>query len=251
MTYCVGLAVREGLVLISDTRTNAGLDNIACFRKLHVFEKPDERVMAIASSGNLSITQAVISVLHEGLPDPDSGELKTLDDAPSMFHAAQMVGRAVREVYRIDGPSLEQHASNFDIALLLGGQIKGGRLQLFMMYSAGNFIEASSDTPFLQIGEHKYGKPVLDRAISYDTEIYDALKIGLISMDSTMRSNLGVGLPLDVLVLRRDALKPELNYRIEAEDPYFSDLRHRWSEALRAAHLNIPRPPYKTKDPAR
>jgi putative proteasome-type protease len=157
-----------------------------------------------------------------------------------------MVGQAVREVYRIDGPSLEQHDTRFEISLLLGGQIKGRRLRLFMIYSAGNFIEATSDTPFLQIGEHKYGKPVLDRAVKYETEIYDALKIGLISMDSTMRSNLAVGLPIDILVLRRDTLTADLSYRITAEDHYFSDLRHRWSEALREAHLAIPKPPYKS-----
>jgi putative proteasome-type protease len=246
MTYCVGLLVQEGLVLISDTRTNAGIDNVACFRKLHLFEKPGERLIAIASSGNLSITQAVISLLREGVSNPDTGEVETLMNAPSMFHAAQLVGRAVREVYRIDGPSLQQHNTGFDVALLLGGQINGRRLRLFMVYNAGNFIEATTDTPYLQIGEHKYGKPVLDRAIKFDTEIYDALKIGLVSMDSTMRSNLGVGLPLDVLVMRRDTLKAELSYRIEAEDTYFTDLRHRWSEALRAAHLAIPRPPYKS-----
>jgi putative proteasome-type protease len=246
MTYCVGLLVEEGLVLISDTRTNAGIDNIACFRKLHLFEKPGERLLAIASSGNLSITQAVLGLLNEGFLNPETGETETLMNAASMFHAAQMVGRAVREVYRIDGPSLEQHSSNFDIALLLAGQIKGRRLRLFMIYSAGIVIEATIDTPYLQIGEHKYGKPVLDRAIKFKTDIYDALKIGLISMDSTMRSNLGVGLPIDILVLRRDTLKPELSYRIEAEDAYFTDLRHRWSEALRAAHLAIPRPPYKS-----
>jgi putative proteasome-type protease len=157
-----------------------------------------------------------------------------------------MAGQAVREVYRIDGPSMEQHNASFDIALLLGGQIKGRRLRLFMVYAAGNFIESTADTPYLQIGEHKYGKPVLDRAVTYETEIYDALKIGLISMDSTMRSNLGVGLPIDVLVLRRDVMKPDLNHRIDAEDHYFSDLRHRWSEALREAHLAIPKPPYRT-----
>ena len=245
MTYCVGLLVMEGLVLISDTRTNAGIDNIASFRKLHLFEASD-RMLAIATSGNLSISQAVLGLLSEGFANPETGETETLSKATSMFHAAQLVGQAVREVYRIDGPSLEQHNSNFDIALLLGGQIKGRRLRLFMVYAAGNFIEATSDTPFLQIGEHKYGKPVLDRAVKYETEIYDALKIGLISMDSTMRSNLGVGLPIDILVLKRDTLTPELNYRITSEDTYFSDLRHRWSEALREAHLAIPKPPYQT-----
>ena len=245
MTYCVGLLVKEGLVLISDTRTNAGIDNIACYRKLHTFETPGERVLAIATSGNLSLSQAVLGLLNEGFSNPETGATETLSNATSMFHAAQIVGQAVRAVYRIDGPSLEQHNSSFDISLLLGGQIKGRRLRLFMIYAAGNFIEATPETPYLQIGEHKYGKPILDRAITYDTEIYDALKIGLISMDSTMRSNLGVGLPIDTLVLRRDEVKAELTHRIEAEDPYFTDLRHRWSEALREAHLTIPRPPYK------
>lgn len=245
MTYCVGLLVKEGLVLISDTRTNAGIDNIASFRKLHLFEAPD-RMLAIATSGNLSISQAVIGLLNEGFAHPETGETETLAKATSMFHAAQIVGLAVREVYRVDGPSLEQHDTRFEISLLLGGQIKGRRLRLFMIYSAGNFIEATSDTPFLQIGEHKYGKPVLDRAVKYEIEIYDALKIGLISMDSTMRSNLAVGLPIDILVLRRDTLAADLSYRITAEDHYFSDLRHRWSEALREAHLAIPKPPYKT-----
>jgi putative proteasome-type protease len=246
MTYCVGILLNDGLVMISDTRTNAGIDNIATFRKLHTFENPGERTIALASSGNLSITQSVLSLLNEGLPGPND-ELETLHNVPTMFQAAQLVGRAVREIYRLDAAALDEHHTRFDIALLLGGQIKGRRLRMFMIYAAGNFIEATQDTPFLQIGEHKYGKPILDRAVKYDTDLYDALKIGLISVDSTMRSNLAVGLPLDVMVLRRDGLKPDLAYRIEAGDPYFEDLRQRWSEALRATHLAIPKPPYKTK----
>ncbi len=244
MTYCVGLLLKEGLVMICDTRTNAGVDNIASFRKLHYVEEPGERVVALASSGNLSITQSVVSLLNEGVPDPETGEVETLSNTPTMFKAAQLVGRAVREIYRIDGPSLEQHNARFDVALLLGGQIKDRRLRLFMIYAAGNFIEATPDTPFLQIGEHKYGKPILDRAVKYNSDIYDALKVGLISVDSTMRSNLAVGLPLDLLVLRRDALHAELIYRIEPGEPYFEDLRQRWSEALRATHQAIPKPPY-------
>ena len=247
MTYCVGLLLQEGLAMIADTRTNAGVDNIASFRKLHMFEQAGERVITIASSGNLSITQAVLSLLNEGLPSPDSDELETLNNVPTMFRAAQLVGRAVREIYRIDAMSLEEHHMRFDVALLLGGQIKGRRLRLFMIYAAGNFIEATPDTPFLQIGEHKYGKPILDRAVRYNTDLYDALKIGLISVDSTMRSNLAVGLPLDLMVLKRDALRAELTYRVEAGDPYFEDLRNRWSEALRATHQAIPKPPYTRK----
>jgi putative proteasome-type protease len=244
MTYCVGLRLRDGLVLISDSRTNAGIDNIASYRKLHVFAAPGERLIAVATSGNLSISQSVISLLNEGLTNPDTGDVETLMNVPTMFKAAQLVGRAVRETFTVDGPALEQHKAGFDVALLVAGQIKGGRLRLFMVYAAGNFIEATEDTPFLQIGEHKYGKPILDRAVSYQTELYDGLKIGLISMDSTMRSNLAVGLPLDILVLRRDALQPELSHRITDKDPYFADLRQRWSQALREAHLAIPAPSY-------
>jgi putative proteasome-type protease len=235
---------REGLVIIADTRTNAGVDNVNQFRKLHLFEKPGELAIMLATAGNLSVTQAVVSLLSEGLPNPDSGTTETLLDAPSMFKAAQLVGHALREVERRDGEGLAKHGGIFDASILLGGQIRTGRLRLFMIYAAGNFIEASSDTPFLQIGEHKYGKPVLDRAVTFDTDLYEALKLGLISMDSTMRSNLAVSLPLDIAVLRRDALRFELTYRIEHDDPYFADLRRRWSEALKAAHQAIPAPPY-------
>lgn len=244
MTYCCGILVREGLVMIADTRTNAGLDNISTFRKLHVFETKGERVLALATAGNLSISQSVISLLAEGIEDPDTGEVETLDQAPTMFRAAQLVGRAVRQVRLIDGPDLEQSDIKFDVTMLFGGQISGGPLRLFMIYAAGNFIECSADAPFLQVGEHKYGKPILDRAVNDRTELYDALKIGLISMDSTMRSNLGVGLPIDILVLRRDRLEAEAVHRIEPGEPYFHDLRERWSAALRAAHMAIPRPPY-------
>jgi len=246
MTYCVGLLVREGLVMMSDTRTNAGIDNIASFRKLHVFEEPGERVLTLASSGNLSVTQSVLSLLNEGLADPDTGETLLLAKCETMFKAAQLVGRAVREVYRVDGASLEQQGGRFEISFLLGGQMKDRRLRLYMIYAAGNFIEATSDTPFLQIGETKYGKPILDRAVTYNTDLYDALKIGLISMDSTMRSNLAVGLPIDFMILRRDAMQTEIKHRIEAGDAYFEDLRHRWSEALKTAHLAIPRPSYSS-----
>ncbi|MBS0533087.1 MAG: peptidase [Proteobacteria bacterium] len=246
MTYCCGILVRDGLVMIADTRTNAGLDNVSTFRKLHVYSEPGERIMALASSGNLSLSQTVRSMLTEGIENTETGEMETLMNAPTMFKAAQRIGKAVRLVQGIDGKALAEAAVDHDVAFLFGGQIKGGKLRLFMIYSAGNFIECTTDTPYLQIGEHKYGKPVLDRAISYDTDVYDALKIGLISMDSTMRSNLGVGLPIDLMVARRDELNAEVNYRIEPGEPYFQDLRERWSGALRAAHIAIPRPPYRT-----
>ena len=244
MTYCCGILVRDGLVMIADTRTNAGLDNISTFRKLHVFRKPGERVVAIASAGNLAVSQSVISTLNEGIENPETGEIETLLNAPTMFQAAQRIGRAVRMVHDTDGKNLEAADLSFDVSFLFGGQIKGSKMRLFMIYPAGNFIECTTDTPYLLIGEHKYGKPVLDRAIRYDVDLYDALKIGLISMDSTMRSNLGVGMPIDILVAKPDALDADLAYRIEAGEPYFHDLRERWSAALRAAHQGIPRPPY-------
>src|SRR6187402_2081965 len=244
MTYCCGILVRDGLVMIADTRTNAGLDNISVFRKLHVFQNPGERIMAIASAGNLSLTQTVISSVSEGIENPETGERETLMNAPTMFQAAQRIGRAIRNLHSIEGKVLEASDVKFDLSFLFGGQIKGEKVRLFMIYSAGNFIECTVDTPYLQIGEHKYGKPVLDRAITYDIDLYDALKVGLVSVDSTMRSNLSVGLPIDVMIARRDACDAELNYRIEPGEPYFHDLRERWSAALRAAHIAIPRPPY-------
>jgi putative proteasome-type protease len=244
MTYCCGILVRDGLVMIADTRTNAGLDNISTFRKLHVYAKPGERVVALATAGNLSIGQSVVSMLCEGLENTATGERETLMNAPTLFQAAQRIGNAVRAVHDMEGPALEAAEVKFDVSILFGGQIRGGPLRLFMVYAAGNFIECTTDTPYLQIGEHKYGKPVLDRAIKYETDIYDALKIGLISMDSTMRSNLGVGMPIDILLLCRDTYEPETSHRIEPGEPYFHDLRERWSAALRAAHMAIPPPPY-------
>jgi len=249
MTYCAGILVQDGLVMIADTRTNAGLDDISTFRKLHVFGWEGDRTLALATAGNLSVTQSVVSLLHEGLPNAETGDVETLQNAPSMFRAAQLIGRIVRHVYATDGQALADAGLKSGISLLFGGQIAGQPMRLFMIYSAGNFIECGPDAPYLQIGEHKYGKPILDRAVTYRTHLYDALKVGLISMDSTMRSNLGVGLPIDLLVLRRDAPAPELNRRIEAGEPYFHDLRERWSAALRAAHMAIPRPPYAPPPP--
>jgi putative proteasome-type protease len=244
MTYGVGILVDDGIVMMADTRTNAGLDNISTYRKLHLFERPGEFIAALATAGNLSITQSIVSHLREGIEDPETGVRERLVDQTGMFKAAQLVGRAIRLVYQIDGSALEQHAASFDISMLLGGQMKGREPRLFMLYRAGNFIEATADTPFLQIGEHKYGKPILDRAVTSRVSLGDALKLALISMDSTMRSNLSVGLPVDVVALRRDTLRWEVQQRIEAGEPYFHDLRERWSAALRKAHTDIPPPPY-------
>jgi putative proteasome-type protease len=244
MTYGVGILVKDGLVMMADTRTNAGLDNVSTYRKLHLFERKGEFLVALAAAGNLSVTQSIMSHLREGLENPDTGARERLVDQEGMFKAAQLVGRAIRKVYDTDGDALQQHAASFDVSMLLGGQVRGREPRLFMLYKAGNFIEATADTPFLQIGEHKYGKPILDRAVNSGIDLYDALKLGLISMDSTMRSNLSVGLPVDIAVLRRDAPGWEVDRRIEAGEPYFHDLRERWSYALRKAHMDIPIPPY-------
>ncbi|WMS43033.1 peptidase [Acuticoccus sp. MNP-M23] len=251
MTYCMGLLLRDGLVMVGDTRTNAGVDNIATFRKLQVFEVPGERVIAIATAGNLAVTQAVISHLQDGLPSP-TGELQTVYTVPSMFEMAQFVGRAVHTVRDRDAAALAEDGGQFDCSLLVAGQIGDRRLRLFMVYRAGNFLETTEDTPYAQIGEHKYGKPILDRSINFDTPLDEALKIALISMDSTMRSNLAVGLPVDAMILPRDKLRTAVNVRITEDDTYFNSVRNRWSEALCAAHKSIPDPPYsKAVDPRR
>src|SRR5262249_39593440 len=214
------------------------------FRKLHVFETPGHSVLALASAGNLSLAQSVVSILMEGLDNPETGEVETLKNAPTMFQAAQRIGRVIRHVYRPQAAALEAPDVKSALSFLFGAQIKAGPLRLFMIYSAGNFIEGPTDTPYLQIGEHKYGKPILDRAVHFGIDLYDALKIALLSMDSTIRSNLGVGMPIDIFVGRRDACASELSYRINPREPYFHDLSERWSAALRAAHNAIPRPPY-------
>jgi putative proteasome-type protease len=244
MTYCAGILVDDGLVMIADTRTNAGVDNVSIYRKLHLLETPGERALAICSAGNLSVTQATLSLLREGVPNSETDEVETLEAAPTMFRAAQLVGRALRMMTDEVKESLEEAGVEYGVRLLFGGQIKGGPPALYLIYGQGNFIECSEETHFLQIGEHKYGKPILDRAIAANMDLYEALKLGLISFDSTMRSNLAVGAPLDMCVIRRDALKVELRHRVDGDDPYFHDLRERWSGALRAAHMAIEPPPY-------
>ena len=244
MTYCVALRLNRGIVFAADTRTNAGVDNIAQFRKIHYWSKPGERVFVLLTAGNLAVTQGVVSLLTEGAQALRKSAPASLFSVKTIFQAARVVGQAVREVRKVDGEALESNSESFSAGFILAGQIGEERPRLFQIYAAGNFIEATPDTPYFQIGEHKYGKPILDRAVKFTTDIYDALKIGLISMDSTMRSNLGVGLPIDIAVICRDAIEAELVHRIEAGEPYFHDLRERWSAALRAAHMAIPRPPY-------
>ncbi|MCC7274906.1 MAG: peptidase [Alphaproteobacteria bacterium] len=242
MTYCVGLLLQEGLVMLADTRTNAGVDNISTFRKLHLFEVPDDRTICLATAGNLAVTQAVVTLLSEGFESEVSGTTESLYTVPSMFRAAQLTGEAIRKVWHLDGEALRQQSIGFEVSILLDGQVRGRKLRLFIVYSAGNFIEATEDTPFLQVGEHKYGKPILDRAARHDTGLADGVKLALISMDSTLRSNLSVGLPMDLLVYRRDAPAAEIRRRIGEDDPYFRMIRTQWSTALREAYRAIPLP---------
>jgi len=240
MTYCLGLDLQGGLVLLSDTRTNAGVDHVSTFSKMHVVEIPGERVITLLSAGNLAVTQAVVNLVNEGI-ERTTG-LETLATVPSMFRAAQLVGEAIRRVYVKDGEAMQAQNVAFDVSFLLGGQIKGRNVRLFQLYSAGNFIEATPDTPYLQIGEHKYGKPILDRVVRADMALEDGVKVVLISMDSTLRSNLSVGLPIDLLVYRRDSLRVGLRRRLTEEDAYLRLVRDGWSSALREAYQRLPRP---------
>ena len=248
MTYCVGMLVNEGLAMMADTRTNAGVDNISSYKKLHVIETPGERVIALATAGNLSVTQTALAMVREGIRMADSDEVETLHTAPTLFRAAQLVGHAVKSVRENIAPSLEAEAVDVSATVLMGGQVAGGALGLYLIYSQGNFIECGADTPYMQIGEFKYGKPILDRALTTDTPLDDAVKLGLISFDSTVRSNVAVGPPFDLITLERDALKGDQR-RIEAEDPYFRELGARWSQALAEAHRAMPAPPWMTDRP--
>ncbi len=240
MTYCVGLYLADGIVLLSDTRTNAGVDNISSFRKMHVFEQPGARAIVALTSGNLAVTQAVINLIQEGSRNEDSGEVETIYTVPSMFRAAQLVGSTVRSVYKNYGESMEAQGIKFDVSIILAGQLQDRTLRLFQIYAAGNFIAATSDTPYFQIGETKYGKPILDRALTYDTSLADGTKLALISMDSTLRSNLSVGLPMDYAVIRKGTCTVSAQRRITEHDPYFDMIRERWSTALRDAYRAIP-----------
>jgi putative proteasome-type protease len=227
-----------GLVFLSDSRTNAGVDQISTFRKVSIFEKPGERVMVLLTAGNLAISQAVVNVLHEhALHDGAS-----IWGAQNMFEAALEVGAALREIHRRDAAALKEHDIEFNVSLILGGQIGAEAPRMFCIYAAGNFIEATADTPYFQVGESKYGKPILDRVISRSTSLAQAAKCALISMDSTIRSNLSVGVPLDLLSIRRDELRVASHVNIDGNHEYFKMIRTRWSESLRHAFHEIPDP---------
>jgi putative proteasome-type protease len=239
MTYCIGLLVDTGLVMLSDSRTNAGVDQITTFRKMATFPAPD-RVLVLMSAGNLAITQAVVNLLHDA-PAGSEGQTAILQ-APDMFKAARVVGEALREIFERDAESLKEAGHEFNGTFILGGQIKGEEPRLFHIYSAGNFIESSLDTPYFQIGESKYGKPIIDRVISRSSSLAEAAKCALVSMDSTIRSNISVGPPLDLAIIRRDEYKLATHISIDLDNEYFTMIRKRWGLALKEVFSELPNP---------
>lgn len=248
MTYCVGILLEAGMVFASDSRTNAGVDNISSYRKMTVFEKPGDRVVVIMSSGNLSVTQNAINLLEANARKQDGSE--TLWTAPSMFDIAMQLGGCLREVKRRDAPYLAQSNIEISASFILGGQVAGERMRLFLLYAEGNFIEASTETPFFQIGETKYGKPIIDRVVKPSTSIIDATKCVLVSFDSTMRSNVSVGLPIDLACYHNNALRLTLKRRIMETDPYFTMIHHQWGEGLRRVFAQLPDPYWEDGGPA-
>ncbi|CCV14080.1 20S proteasome A and B subunits [Mesorhizobium sp. STM 4661] len=239
MTYCVGLKIDRGLVFMSDTRTNAGMDSISTFRKMHVWEEPGERVIVLMSAGNLATTQAVVSLLDErtkAIADRHA----TLLETPSMYQTVRMVGDTVKEVIASSSPAGEKADSYFNASFILGGQIRGSEPRLFMIYPEGNFIESTDDTPFFQIGETKYGKPIIIRAYERTMSFAETVKLLLVSFDSTLKSNLSVGLPLDLLFYEKDAFKISLKKRIAQDDQYYRTISDGWSSALKAAFASLP-----------
>nr|WP_275981972.1 peptidase [Frigidibacter sp. ROC022] len=227
-----------GIVLLSDTRTNAGLDNIAVYRKMFLFEKPDDRVVAILTAGSLSITQTVLARLNEAI-ELDDDEVPSLMNCDTMLEVAELVGKTLSDVTVDVRSKMERMSQKASASMLVAGQRKGGVIRLFLIYPEGNFIEASNDTPYLQIGEHKYGKPILDRVVQSNTSLSDAKKAVLLSMDSTLRSNLSVGMPLDMAVIETDALKVSEKRRIEPDDDHFRAMSAAWSDALRRSFEDI------------
>lgn len=244
MTYCLGMLLERGLVLMADTRTNAGIDNFSTFRKLHLLAEGEDRQIYAATAGNLSLSQSVISRLREDQIAGDGD--RHLRAVPSMFGAAQLVGEAVQKVRETTGEALAREHIDNEVELLVGGRIGDAPLRLFLVYSIGNFIECTAEVPFMQIGETKYGRPILDRVLKHRTSLDDAVKIGCVSFDSAMKSNLGVGLPIDVVVLACEGCPSALARRIERDDPYFEDIDRRWGESLQEALERLPNPAWMT-----
>ena len=242
MTYCVGIKLDAGLVFLSDSRTNAGLDQISTYRKMMVYERPGDRFMVMLSAGNLSISQSVREILQVEKIEGADGQMITIWNAKSMFDAVRVLGAAVRRVYDQDGASLAAAGVDFNASMIFGGQINGEAMRLFLVYSAGNFIEATRETCYFQVGESKYGKPVLDRVITPDTPLDEAAKCALVSMDSTLKSNLSVGLPLDLVVYEANKFQTDKVVCIDENNPYFRMLHDSWGQKLRAVFDSIEDP---------
>lgn len=237
MTYCVATMIDAGIVFASDSRTNAGVDNISTFRKMKTFERPGDRALVIVNSGNLAITQATINHLEQAIRHNTEPHLMSVY---SMYDVAELVGTALREVRHRDGPYLMGSNVDGGANFIVGGQIAGEHQRLFMVYAEGNFIEATPETPYFQIGETKYGKPIIDRVISAETCIDDAIKCVLVSFDSTMRSNLSVGMPIDLACYERESLQLGHLRRFDDQDPYMLSLRQSWGEGVRRAFAQLP-----------
>jgi putative proteasome-type protease len=248
MTYCLGMKMDTGMVFVSDSRTNAGVDNVGRFEKMHVFEKPGERVIVILSAGNLSMTQNALGLLeHMSRKDPKAIGFY---NATSLFELASALGNALREVQRRDGDYMRKAQIDASASFILGGQIADDVPRLYLIYAEGNFIESARDTNYFQIGEIKYGKPIIDRVLNRRTSLQDAVKCALISFDSTMRSNISVGPPIDIVVLETDALRIGIHQRLEEGDPYLTQIRHAWSEGLKRLYVQMPAPPWYGDTPA-
>lgn len=239
MTYCVGLTLDCGMVFISDTRTNAGVDNFSTFRKMRIWEAPGERSITLMSAGNLATTQSVISLLDERAKEVADREPGILT-CKSMYQVAMMVGDTLREVIQTNSDSGHRAESTFHATLLLGGQVGDGHMRLFLIYPEGNFIETSEDTPFFQIGETKYGRPIILRAFNPKMSFEEAIKLLILSFDSTIKANLSVSPPLDVHVYEKDSLKTGRTFRIDGDHPYFREISESWGTALRSAVAGLP-----------
>jgi putative proteasome-type protease len=242
VTYCLGIIVDEGLVFAGDSRTNAGVDSVATFRKVFVFEQPGERVLVLLTAGNLAVTQEVISMVERSL-ETDNPE-RSLFRVETMLDAARVVGHFVRTVFDRDADYFRAHNTEFNATLLVGGQIKGERPRLFLIYPAGNFIEAGPETPYFQLGETKYGKPILERVLTPETSLLDVAKCALVSFDSTIKANISVAPPIDVVICRTDACRVALQQRVRDNDAYFLALRQHWGDGLRRVFTEAPDPPW-------
>lgn len=239
MTYCVGLRLSHGLVFMSDTRTNAGVDNFSMTRKMFTWEVPGERVITIMTAGNLATTQSLISLLEERSKSAAERDPTILLE-PTMFQVARLVGATLQEVIAYSAPTGDTSGSNFRATVIVGGQIKGGVPTLFMVYPEGNFVEVTEETPFFQIGETKYGKPILVRAYDADMTFEDTVKLLLVSFDSTVKSNLSVGLPFDIVLYKKDSFEIYKRKRVEADDPVYHQISAGWGNALREAFISLP-----------